>query len=382
MIDYARPYDQNMCEIYMGGPTTSAPARLDDFQVFKKGTGYIYGNYYNAYPDYHEPEIDTAVYHNLVNSREYRREEWKLKVVDEWNDDDTVSWVIDTAQCMGFSEYDVPFHNFKVDGSELKLMRREEVLQRMVAHHVDPMVSRRLAEVVYEKLQCRLSEEMYRERDSSVFRYVESDQYQHPDTVQTVLDLDSLDHKHRLYGSDYRPNDSSLMQGLCDSSDDTEEVFRSSPRASSEYYGSDGSKSGDEDDKRKSFKRPPGRPKGSGRKICKRPRSVSVPEFLRNLLLDTRYNPTIIKWEDRELKKFRFVKPDEVAKLWGKLKQNDNMTFEKFSRAMRYHYRQSVLVSVPTARLVYQFGPKGPDITTSSSSSVKVKSEDVAVNYS
>lgn len=71
----------------------------------------------------------------------------------------------------------------------------------------------------------------------------------------------------------------------------------------------------------------------------------------------------------------RFVKPDEVAKLWGKMKQNDNMTFEKFSRAMRYHYRQSVLVSVPTARLVYQFGLKGPDFSTDNPNFVKVKSE-------
>lgn len=71
----------------------------------------------------------------------------------------------------------------------------------------------------------------------------------------------------------------------------------------------------------------------------------------------------------------RFVKPDEVAKLWGKMKQNDNMTFEKFSRAMRYHYRQSVLVSVPTARLVYQFGLKGPDFTTDNPNFMNVKKE-------
>jgi hypothetical protein len=66
------------------------------------------------------------------------------------------------------------------------------------------------------------------------------------------------------------------------------------------------------------------------------------------------------------------------------MKQNDNMTFEKFSRAMRYHYRQSVLVSVPTARLVYQFGPKGPDITTANHNVVKIKSESDAndITYS
>ncbi|RVE44156.1 hypothetical protein evm_011203 [Chilo suppressalis] len=375
MIDYARPYEQNMCDLYLT-PTPPAQARLDDFQVFKKGTAYIYGNYYsNSYDAYQEPELDTAVYHNLVNSREYRRDDWKFKVLADWNEDDTVSWLIETAQCLGFSEYDVPFYNFKVQGSELKAMKREEVLHRMITPNVEHMLSRRLADAVFEKLQNRLSEEMYRDRESSVFRYVESDPYQHSDAVQTVLDLDSLDHKNRLYASDYRPNDSSLLHAACDSSDDAEDVFRSSETASPEYYGSDGSKSGDEDDKRKSFKRPPGRPKGSGRKVSKRPRSVSVPEFLRNLLLDPRYCPSIIKWEDHSQKKFRFMKPDEVAKLWGKMKQNDNMTFEKFSRAMRYHYRQSVLVSVPTARLVYQFGPKGPDITTANPTMVKVKSE-------
>lgn len=80
---------------------------------------------------------------------------------------------------------------------------------------------------------------------------------------------------------------------------------------------------------------------------------------------------------------FRFVKPDEVAKLWGKMKQNDNMTFEKFSRAMRYHYKQAVLVSVPTARLVYQFGYKGPDFKTDNPNFVKVKTEpDMSEMYS
>lgn len=42
---------------------------------------------------------------------------------------------------------------------------------------------------------------------------------------------------------------------------------------------------------------------------------------------------------------------------------------------MRYHYRQEVLVSVPSARLVYQFGRKGPDIRTDNPNFIKVKSE-------
>jgi ETS homologous factor len=61
---------------------------------------------------------------------------------------------------------------------------------------------------------------------------------------------------------------------------------------------------------------------------------------------------------------YRFVRPDEVAKLWGSKRNNEKMSFEKFSRAMRYHYKQGVLVSVPTARLVYQFGKKAPPYAT------------------
>lgn len=316
MIDYARPpYDsQNMCDLYFN-PAPTAVAPLDDFQVFKKGTAsHIYGNYYSdpSYDAYAEPDIEStaSVYHNLVSFRDYHRDDWKKKFVVEWNDDDTVSWVIDTVQCLGISEYDVPFQNFRVHGIELRNMKREEMHHRMLHPSIDPSASRRLADSMFEKLQRRLNEEDLLAAPYNremVFRYAESDHYQQEEPAQTVLDLDSLDHRNRVYMSDYRPNDTSLLQGPCDSSDEAEDVFRSSETASPECsYGSDGSKSGDEDDKRKMFKRPPGRPKGSGRKMStKRPRSVSVPEFLRNLLLDPRYCPSIIKWEDYSQGKFR-----------------------------------------------------------------------------
>lgn len=58
-------------------------------------------------------------------------------------------------------------------------------------------------------------------------------------------------------------------------------------------------------------------------------------EFIRDLLLDSRYNPSIIKWEDRDDGTFKFVKSDQVAKLWGRKKNNHAMTYEKLSRAMR-----------------------------------------------
>ncbi|XP_023949131.2 ETS-related transcription factor Elf-3 [Bicyclus anynana] len=365
MIEYAR---QNMCDFYLS-PAQPAPARLDDFNVFKKGNAtFTYGNLY-PYEMYPEVEDASNVYYNLINFRDYRPEtdSWKSKVVEDWNSDETVAWIYDCAiTTHGFNELDVPFHNFRISGHELKNKRREEIVDMMLHPHVDNEMSRRIAYTVFDRLHCRLSEEI---RQQSVLRYPEQ---------QTFLDLDC--HGNRGYHSDYKPNDISLMSAA-DSGDDHEDVFRIEPASPACSYGSDGSKSGDEDDKKKPFKRPPGRPKGSIKKD-KRPRSVSVPQFLRDLLLDERFCPSIIKWEDHSQGKFRFVKPDEVAKLWGQMKQNDNMTFEKFSRAMRYHYQHMVLVSVPTARLVYQFGPKGPDFKTNNPNFVKVKSELENPSYS
>lgn len=307
-----------MCDVYFP-PTPTAPERLDNFQVFRKGTAsHIYGNYYStpSYDAYADPDIDStvSVYHNMVSCRGYNyRDDWKKNFVEEWTEEDSVAWIIDAVQCMGcmgISEFDIPYHNFRISGLELRNLKREDVQQRMAHLSIDPSVSRRIADNIFEKLHVRLSDDIMARAtyERSMFRYTETSQpYQHQEPVQTVLDLDSIDHKNRLYASDYRPNDSRLL-AACDSSDDQEDVFRSSENASPECsYGSDGSKSGDEDDKRKMAKRPPGRPKGSGRKMIKRPRSVSVPEFLRNLLLDPKYCPSIIKWEDHSLGKFRLV---------------------------------------------------------------------------
>lgn len=59
-------------------------------------------------------------------------------------------------------------------------------------------------------------------------------------------------------------------------------------------------------------------------------------EFIRDLLLDSTYNPAYIRWERREDGVFKFVQSDKVAKLWGQRKQNPRMTYEKLSRAMRW----------------------------------------------
>ena len=58
-------------------------------------------------------------------------------------------------------------------------------------------------------------------------------------------------------------------------------------------------------------------------------------EFIRDTINDRRYNPECIKWENKEQGIFRIVNSAEIAKMWGRTKNNSTMTYEKFSRAMR-----------------------------------------------
>ena len=64
-------------------------------------------------------------------------------------------------------------------------------------------------------------------------------------------------------------------------------------------------------------------------------KTVHLWEFIRDILLEPQHCPSLMKWEDRGLGVFRFVKSDTVASMWGKKKQNPKMTYEKLSRAMR-----------------------------------------------
>ena len=80
-------------------------------------------------------------------------------------------------------------------------------------------------------------------------------------------------------------------------------------------------------------------------------------EFLRDLLKNPDYCPSLIVWENYEEGMFRFVHSDKVAKLWGSKKENPDMNYEKLSRAMRYYYKSQVLQPVYGRRLVYKFGP-------------------------
>ncbi|XP_017784351.1 PREDICTED: ETS-related transcription factor Elf-3-like [Nicrophorus vespilloides] len=96
----------------------------------------------------------------------------------------------------------------------------------------------------------------------------------------------------------------------------------------------------------------------SKKSISEGKRMGKLWEFLRNLLLDERTCPSLIKWDNYAEGTFKFVQSEKVAQMWGNRKNNTKMNYEKLSRAMRYYYRTKVLLPVAGRRLVYKFGPR------------------------
>ena len=57
-------------------------------------------------------------------------------------------------------------------------------------------------------------------------------------------------------------------------------------------------------------------------------------QFVVELIMDPS-NRSIIDWVNRDQGVFRIIQSGRVAKLWGKEKNNERMTYEKMSRALR-----------------------------------------------
>ncbi|TRY69478.1 hypothetical protein TCAL_06211 [Tigriopus californicus] len=90
---------------------------------------------------------------------------------------------------------------------------------------------------------------------------------------------------------------------------------------------------------------------------------AKITVWLDRLINNPHYNPRVIKWENKEEGLFRIVDQTELARLWGEVKNNQSMTYDKFSRAMRYYYKRQELVIV-RRKLVYKFGPRSPMFKT------------------
>ncbi|XP_046431435.1 ETS-related transcription factor Elf-5-like isoform X1 [Neodiprion fabricii] len=91
-----------------------------------------------------------------------------------------------------------------------------------------------------------------------------------------------------------------------------------------------------------------------------------VWEFLRDLLRNPKYCPEYVYWKDYSKKIFCLVKNKEIAQMWGKRKKikKKEMNYDKFSRALRYHYKKGTLESVDKERLTYRFGPAATGLET------------------
>merc|ERR1712179_356463 len=96
----------------------------------------------------------------------------------------------------------------------------------------------------------------------------------------------------------------------------------------------------------------PPRKKGSKQKIS---------GWIVSLLRSPETNPSVITWEDEPNGKFRVTDSARYAELWGEVKQNPNMNYEKLSRAMRYYYKNKEISMVANERLTYAFGPNMRD---------------------
>jgi len=97
---------------------------------------------------------------------------------------------------------------------------------------------------------------------------------------------------------------------------------------------------------------PQQRKKGSKQKIS---------GWIVSLLRSPETNPSVITWEDEPNGKFRVTDSARYAELWGEVKQNPNMNYEKLSRAMRYYYKNKEISMVANERLTYAFGPNMRD---------------------
>ncbi|XP_077293537.1 ETS homologous factor-like [Arctopsyche grandis] len=298
-----------------------------------------------------------------VHDSAFHTSEWKTKHVHNWNGADIKNWIIETATNKGYAVAEIASFGFSnVTGVELSKMTVQTFCERMhsQANHLESTI---IGEYLHAELKMLLAETQ--SDQDSVVPVTIVDRYSHEEDLHSSRHLTDLDNYYYKEISDnhsemYPRNLAQSDSGYDSVAEEYEPKMEECGMIENDY---------DIGMMEQTLplvvtKRPPGRPKGSGKKHPKRVKNVSVPEFLRDLLLNPNYCPRIIKWEDYSAGKFRFVRADEVAKLWGVKKSNEKMSFEKFSRAMRYHYKQGVLVSVPTARLVYQFGPKAPSYKT------------------
>ncbi|XP_064600485.1 ETS homologous factor-like [Liolophura sinensis] len=117
------------------------------------------------------------------------------------------------------------------------------------------------------------------------------------------------------------------------------------------------------EDSEVAYPTPPKKQNNRGRPAGQASKGNHLWEFIRDTLKDPKFNPTLIKWEDKKEGVFRFVQSEAVAQMWGRKKNNKCMTYEKLSRAMRFCRTTGFFASLPKTgkypkKLCFKFGSK------------------------
>ncbi|CAF3316030.1 unnamed protein product [Rotaria socialis] len=93
--------------------------------------------------------------------------------------------------------------------------------------------------------------------------------------------------------------------------------------------------------------------------VTGRLRRPLLHEFIRLLVEHDEYSD-VAEYLDRERGIFKLHKPDEVAELWKNVKgrnSDNNMTYDKLARALRYYYGNGIMHPSP-GRFTFRFGSK------------------------
>lgn len=93
-------------------------------------------------------------------------------------------------------------------------------------------------------------------------------------------------------------------------------------------------------------------------KVAARVRPPRLIEFLIRLLENPHYS-SYASYTNRALGIFEIHQTDKVAALWKQVKarqSNPNMTYDNFARAIRWYYKQGIMVKTNT-RHTFQFSP-------------------------
>ena len=107
--------------------------------------------------------------------------------------------------------------------------------------------------------------------------------------------------------------------------------------------------------------------------------NITLWQFLLDLLVSNNHKD-IIQWTNTE-GEFKLLNPEEVASLWGKRKNKQNMNYDKLSRALRYYYDKNIIKKVMGQKFMYKFVSFPEIVKTETKVPFKQKMETLAQEY-